>query len=153
MIDTKHKSQRGGIYVITLFIMIALLILGLSLIQLTAVNRKTIDNYMNQTKADYVAEAGIERAVVEYVLKDKDRNLSEYSSELIFLKAKLGEGYYNVFLINGTNSSVNIQSKGFCRGKIKNVNVHVAVNWEADSPHITSFRYQTPVPDSLLMVQ
>ncbi|MBD3289454.1 hypothetical protein GF337_11680 [candidate division KSB1 bacterium] len=147
-----YKNQRGGIYIITMFMMIVLLILGMSLIQLASVNKRSVIIFLNQTKAHYIAEAGIEHAVVNFVLKNSFRNLSEYQSERIIHRNKLGDGYYTVFLLDGTESTVAIQSTGFCNGAIKNVNVRISVNWENKAPCLTSFRYQVPVSDSLLMI-
>lgn len=133
--------------------MIAALILGLAMIQLTSVNRQTIIAYLNKTKAAYIAEAGIELAIVEHVLKDEDRNLSEYSSEKIISKNKLGNGYFTVFLLQGTNSDITIKSIGFYRGVKENVSARVSVDWEPNFPTIKSFRYKKPVSDSVLTIQ
>ena len=130
--------------------MISLLILGLAMVQLASVNRQSIIVYLKKTKAKYIAEAGIDFTINNYILIDEDRNLSEFGSDKIIDKHKLGDGYFSVYLIGGSNSDVMIQSTGFCRGVKANMVVKVSVDWETDIPAIKSIRYKK---DTLLTIQ
>jgi len=138
----KKNSQVGSIYVMTLMIMTVLIVIGVSLVQVLSLNHSFLKKNMLTIKARYLAEAGIELTLVNYLLADANKDWSDDQQQDIYQNVALGEGVFSVSLQQGTNKSIIIAARGEVNHVVEPVNVLVAVDWLKQPPEIIYFQWQ-----------
>lgn len=130
------NNDHGGILVMTCLISSLLIILGVSLAQLLSLQHKKLLKNTGMLKASYLAEAGIHRAIGEYLLNDSDKNWRNNQFQTIYENVQLGQGNYSVSSQNADVDAINIVAIGYCRGIEKRVAVRLTVNWQTEPPAI-----------------
>jgi len=138
----QFNNEKGGIFIITLLVFSSIIIFGLSLTVLLSIQNKSVATNTHSIKAHYLAEAGIERAIVNYLLKDKNKNWRDDQFIEIYKNEPLGDGSYSVSLQEGSPNSMQIYAVGECWGTVQNITAQVLVDWQREPPHIEFIRWQ-----------
>lgn len=129
-----------------------LIMLGLSLIMLLSTYNKKANNNKYSLKAHYLAEAGIEKVIVDYLLKDKNKDWTDNQFLEIYKNEKLGEGNFSVSLQKGNKKSIIISATGTVNGISQNIKTLIAVDWQKQPPKILSLQWQEQKDDSLNLI-
>ncbi len=90
----KRSSERGVALIIVVVVMLTMALIGTSLMELSSAVNFSVDNILNETKARYLAEAGIAHALHEIRNNaDLSKTLDENGNPILY---PLGEGFYSV---------------------------------------------------------
>ena len=135
-------NENGGILIISLIFMSVLIIFGYSLALLNSTHLKKTGVTKNSLKAHYLAEAGLEQAITEYLSVDENKNWTDNQHLTIFENIQLGRGYYSVLSEEGSNEAIVLLSTGECNGVKKTIKVQLTANWSNEMPDIKFVQWQ-----------
>jgi len=94
------KNQKGQIGIILVFFVLTILgVVSLSFLYRMRLEKEATSNYWDAIKAEYLALAGIERAIAE-LKNDKNHYDDLYEDWAKGFEENLGEGYYDVKLLS-----------------------------------------------------
>jgi Tfp pilus assembly protein PilX len=112
MMFTKIDNQKGSALLVTLSILVLLSFLGISSVITSDIDMGISGNEKRSKQAFYVAEAGLERAVADYISTNfGDENISPMVDLFSWIENQAGVHVYDsVALGNNCNYSVQITS-------------------------------------------
>ena len=142
MINNIIKNERGGILIISLILLSALLILGLALIQFNSLTHNKVKQNIKLLKALYIAEAGIERAIVNYLIQDNNKDWSDNTNHIIYEHSDFIEGNFTVATNEGNANTISLTSTGKYKDVSKQIDITLTVNWTNKTPTITQYIWQ-----------
>jgi hypothetical protein len=125
------ENQHGGVFVMTMFVMSILIILGLSLALMVHTGQEKVADYINRTKARYLAAAGLEKILVEYLIIDPNNDWTDNGHRTIYDNENLGNGTFIVMTNNSSSNSIAISSTGVCRQESVTILSTATINWQA----------------------
>lgn len=108
------SSQEGQIGILLIFFVISIIsIISISFLYRMRLEQEAASNYKDALLADYLAQAGIERAIAE-LRNDKNHYDDLYEPWALGFKENLGAGYYNVKLFSegGEKTGLGIIDEG-----------------------------------------
>ncbi|MBN2008523.1 pilus assembly PilX N-terminal domain-containing protein [candidate division KSB1 bacterium] len=127
-------NERGGVLILALVIISVLIILGLAQVKLVSLTYKNNRNQLQMVKAEYAAEAGIERTIVEYLLDDVKNSWGSLAATTIFTDEPFSGGSYSV-TVEGLNSTTAIaHSIGVWKAVQATVDVTITADWNQEPP-------------------
>ena len=130
-------GDKGVALISTLLVMVVLSALGMAMVTLLLWQSQVEGRVRSSTKAFYLAEAGAQRAIVENLKVDPDRDWSDNVVEELYLSQPLGGGSYTVSLRNGTKERIEIFARGDYQGAKRELKIMVNADWGVTPPVIT----------------
>ena len=93
--SNKFRDERGVALITIIIVMLTMALIGASLAELSSAVSDSVDNILDETKARYLAEAGIAHALHELRSgADLSEAIDKITGEPIYFP--LGEGGYSV---------------------------------------------------------
>ncbi len=104
------KDEKGFIYIIVIFVIMIVFMFSVIFIGWSVFNTRTSNRLSYSTRAFYLADAGIERAIF-YLRSDNDEDWSNDNANPLF-----NESGYLVKTYNGSKSFIKVESVGTFNG-------------------------------------
>lgn len=120
----------------SLMLLFVLFMLGTSSVIIMQNSTRKFSGFLSEMKAQVLAEAGIERAVVNHLRKDQNKNWTDNQNRKIYTNEPLGGGNYSVQTRQGNSNFINLLATGRYRSAEKQILVTFIVNWETSPPII-----------------
>ena len=148
----RNENQDGGILVVTLIVMSLLMLFGVSLVTVLSGLYRQASSIEFSMKAFYLAQAGIEQAITESLVKDDNKDWSDNQYQQIFKKIRFGNGQFSVKSKKGQTNLIILSATGECGAVRKTVDVLINVNWKKEPPLVNVLKWHEQKMDSLSIV-
>lgn len=127
------KNEKGSALILVTFTMIIIFLLGTALLDLSFGEFTIAHNQVDQLKAYYIAEAGIEKALVNVEIDDIKEQSVGYSVNLTVGENSFGEGKFDDVRLTLMDKGpqdviVRLKSTGYCNGAKKDVLVKAKIS-------------------------
>lgn len=125
-------KSKGSALIYILIIMIPVMLISISLLEISNVNYKIGSNVIASRQALYNAEAGIVYGIKKLEIHSYDESFSRYNSEkyIIFdskTTASDSQNYSETY-ISYFNNIFTVTSRGYCRGFNKTISIEINKN-------------------------
>lgn len=136
------KNEKGSAFVLVTFTMMIIFILGMTLLHLSFGEFTIAHNQVDQVKAYYIAEAGIEKALANIEIDDIMGRPVGYSVDLPVGEDSFGDGkFYPVSLTvldkEPNHVAIKLKCTGFCNEAKKDIVVKAKI--PLDNMEITPY--------------
>ncbi len=128
------NNERGGVLILVLVLISVLLIIGIAQVKLVSLASQKGRAQINNLKAHYIAEAGAERVVVEYLLDEAKQRWETLSATTIWSDVSFSGGSYTVQVEGVDANTVTVHSTGSWGNAHKQLEVTYVADWNIDPP-------------------
>ncbi len=142
-------GEEGGILVVTMIAVSVLMIVAISLVTVLAGLYRQTSTLQASMKAFYLAQAGIEMTITEFLLQDKNKDWSDNAYQDFYKEMRLGNGRFSVRSKKSQKEFIIISAIGECRGVQKKVEALIQVNWDNKQPIASLLKWHEEITDSL----
>jgi Tfp pilus assembly protein PilX len=152
ILPDKKQDQRGGILIVTLILMSLLMVFGISLVSILSGEYRLASSVEGSMKAFYLAQSGIDRAIVNYLALDENGAWTDDQNQELILNEELGEGCYSVVSKQGLENVIILKAVGRFRAVEKTVEVLVHIDRTKQPAAISILKWREQKTDSLTIV-
>lgn len=147
--NTYMKNQDGGVLVVTLLIVSSIMVISVSLVAVLSGLYRQASTNDSSTKAFYLAQAGIEKAIVEYLLLDSNKDLSDNEHQELFKNVRFGDGKFSVRSKESRKNRIILKATGESRASRKSIEVLVQINFDTVPATASILKWNEQIVDSL----
>ncbi|MFZ5515769.1 MAG: pilus assembly PilX family protein [Candidatus Zhuqueibacterota bacterium] len=152
ILPDKKQDQRGGILILTLILMSLLMVFGISLVSILSGEYRLASSVEGSMKAFYLAQSGIDRAIVNYLALDENGAWTDDQNQELIVNEEFGDGRYSVVSKQGLENVIILKAVGRFRAVEKTVEVLVHIDRTKQPAAISILKWREQKTDSLTIV-
>ncbi len=135
-------NENGGILILALILIAVMLVFGIAQVKLVSISYQKGRKYLCAMKAHYMAEAGLERAIVTWMLDEAANQWYTLQHTAIFTDEPFAGGTFSVVANGVDDSTATLHCSGNWHGTHQTIQVTLRASWNRNPPVVRILSWQ-----------